>query len=600
MPYPPHSREAEAWFLSRGLPAVLRPGRLTRRLASRSAPALAGFAVFMASSVLTVWLTGKHTIDIDGHPSRTEWFVLAVVVLVLPAAAVVGWLVSRLGTAHRWMASAVSVAVTLFGGVFGGPSPRVGADLLLVCAVMAAIGVLTATGIGSVLGWATRMTLGHLAAVGVLFVRALPVLLLTVLVFFNTYVWLMAATVSRVRLWMALLFLCAIAVAFLLSGTLERVRPVLSATESPDPGHRLDGTPFEHMTDRPSNPPLSRAERVNVTLVVGLSQVGQVLTVALMTGVIFLLLGLILISPPLLSAWTRGNASPDGQFLGMTLPIPQALIHTTMFLSAMTFMYVSARAVGRGEYTADLLDPLVEDVRVTIAARNRYRTYTAAPLTKLTEVDNFTLVSADAAPTPAADVFGKRYGEVLLVQAGPSGPEATVYNTFPLNDCPDELWSKLDAQAIAEQNGALAALLNGPRYWLMSSIEKVAQGTPETKTFGGIEMIRQATVRLSSMNPAPYHVNHVDRSAAFTFDAGRPVFELVDPDGRRWVMQTWSQTVDKNLSLDDLAGLAGRLSLPPGWSYESRTLSSPLRVDTTTRTAQVTQDDLANSYSLQA
>jgi hypothetical protein len=196
------------------------------------------------------------------------------------------------------------------------------------------------------------------------------------------------------------------------------------------------------------------------------------------------------------------------------------------------------------------------------------------------------------------DVFGKRYGEVLLVSLGDSGPEATVYNTFPLNDCPQELWSKLDPAAIAKENDAQMALLNGPRYWLMSGIEKVTQGPPETKTFGGIEMIRQATVALSSMNPAPYSDNRVSRNAAFTFDAGRPVFELVDPDGQHWVMQTWSQVVDPSLSLDDLAGLASRLKLPTGWTYQSRTLTSPLRVDTTTEAAHVTQDDLANSYSV--
>jgi len=33
--------------------------------------------------------------------------------------------------------------------------------------------------------------------------------------------------------------------------------------------------------------------------------------------------------------------------------------------------------------------------------------------------------------TLTSNVFGKRYGEVLLVRAGKSGPEATVYNTFP-------------------------------------------------------------------------------------------------------------------------------------------------------------------------
>lgn len=197
------------------------------------------------------------------------------------------------------------------------------------------------------------------------------------------------------------------------------------------------------------------------------------------------------------------------------------------------------------------------------------------------------------------DVFGKRYGEVLLVSVGESGPEATVFNSFPLNDCPQELWSKLDTEAIARENDAQMVLLNGPRYWLMSHIDKAAGTEQEKKSFGGIEMLRQATVQLSSMNPAPYSVNRVNRKALFTFDAGRPVFELVDPDGRRWVMQTWSQTVDVALSLDDLHDLASRLKLPAGWAYESRTLTSPLRVDTTTQDAQVTQDDLANSYSLQ-
>jgi hypothetical protein len=199
----------------------------------------------------------------------------------------------------------------------------------------------------------------------------------------------------------------------------------------------------------------------------------------------------------------------------------------------------------------------------------------------------------------SGDVFGLRYGEVMLVRVTESGPEAAVYNSFPLNDCPAELWDLLDAEKIAKENGVAAALLNGPRYWLMSSIEKHAAGPQTTAKFGGIDMIEQAVVKLSSMNPAPYSVNTVDRKAVFTFDAGRPVFELVDPVGQRWVMQTWSQIVDKNLTLDDLPGLASRLHLPVGWSYQTRTLSHPLRIDTTTRDAHVTQDDLTNSYSLQ-
>jgi hypothetical protein len=82
---------AEQWFLDRGLPSVLRPGALARRLWTRSAPALAAFAVMMAFSIVIVLFTGKHTIDIEGRPTRTQWFVLAAAMLVLPSAGAVGW-----------------------------------------------------------------------------------------------------------------------------------------------------------------------------------------------------------------------------------------------------------------------------------------------------------------------------------------------------------------------------------------------------------------------------------------------------------------------------------------------------------------------------
>lgn len=138
----------------------------------------------------------------------------------------------------------------------------------------------------------------------------------------------------------------------------------------------------------------------------------------------------------------------------------------------------------------------------------------------------FTLMSA---PERVTGLSGQRYGEVLLVTPGEAGPQATVYNSFPLNDCPAELWSALDPQALATEHKAATALLNGPRYWLMNAIEKAPQGPPVTKTFGGIEMLQQATVLLSSMNPAPYTVSQVSRNTVFVFNAGEEVYELQDP-----------------------------------------------------------------------
>ena len=213
----------------------------------------------------------------------------------------------------------------------------------------------------------------NLALVGALFVRALPVVLLTVLVFFNTYVWLMASIVSRPRMWLALLFLAlprsrsSRRPRWTGCGRCCRHRATPRTTTAAWQARRSNRCPTP-----PSAAPFSRPERMNVVFVLATSQVLQVGLVAIVAALIFFVLGLILLSPELLAQWTR-NGSTDGQILGMTLPVPQALIQTSMFLAALTFMYVSARAVGDADYRTRFLDPLIDDLRLTLVARSRYR-----------------------------------------------------------------------------------------------------------------------------------------------------------------------------------------------------------------------------------
>lgn len=367
-------RAADAWFLGRGLPAVLRPGRLVRRLWPRSAPALAAFALLMANSVLVVALSGQHAIDIDGRPTRAEWFILVLVVLVLPVAAAAGHLVSRIGSVRgRTVAATVAVVIAIGGAVLGGPSSRVVVNLILVATVVACTLAVTASGAGSILGWAIRMTLSHLAAAGSLLLRALPVLLLTILVFFNSPVWLMASTVSRARLWLAIAFLGTIAAVFVVSVTVDRVRPLIATPDTvAERAARLAGTPFETMPDPPNVKPLKRTEELNVYFVMAASQLAQIFVVAVLTALLFFVLGLILLSPELLAAWTRDGSS-TGHLLGMTIPVPEALIQITLFLGALTAMYISARAVGDQDYRTRFFDPLIDDLLLTLDARSRYR-----------------------------------------------------------------------------------------------------------------------------------------------------------------------------------------------------------------------------------
>ena len=68
----------------------------------------------------------------------------------------------------------------------------------------------------------------------------------------------------------------------------------------------------------------------------------------------------------------------DGTVLGMTIPVPDSLIQITLFLGALTFMYVSARTLSDADYRTQFFDPLIDDLRLTLVARNRYRAAVSA------------------------------------------------------------------------------------------------------------------------------------------------------------------------------------------------------------------------------
>lgn len=219
--------------------------------------------------------------------------------------------------------------------------------------------------------------------------------------------------------------------------------------------------------------------------------------------------------------------------------------------------------------------------------------------TPTTAVDSTTTEAPTTTPEVVASMRSNRYCEVLLLGPSDTGITATVFNSYPMGDCPDDQWKELDAASIAAEQGAALALLNGPRFWLMDEVVRdVADVVSET--FGTIEMNRYATVDITDPTSLGqrYAPQTVDRKSTFIFRAGHEVYTLTADDGRRFVMQSWSQQVDSTLSENDLADLGQRLDLPDGWTYEPIELTTDLVVGASAQPAQVLQDELLNSYSL--
>lgn len=195
---------------------------------------------------------------------------------------------------------------------------------------------------------------------------------------------------------------------------------------------------------------------------------------------------------------------------------------------------------------------------------------------------------------------GVRYGEVLPIFLRDDGLHAEVYGTQMLNDCPQELWERLDAKALAQEFGAVFVKLNGPRKWVLDGLgTKVAPVEPVLREIGGIMFRRIATLALGDkLGGGPYTENKVNRGAVFYWDAGKSVYELVGPDGKAYVMQALCMGVDATMTEDSLLTLGDRLALPEGWSYRTRVLTEELVVDTTASIATVLQDEFENSYTL--
>ena len=196
------------------------------------------------------------------------------------------------------------------------------------------------------------------------------------------------------------------------------------------------------------------------------------------------------------------------------------------------------------------------------------------------------------------DVRDARYCEIIPVVRRGIYFIGTVYNTLGLNDCPPAIWDKITEAAMKKRFGAMTAVLNGPRHFVMDAIGAAGDtASGATVEAGGLQLTARATIklRLINMRTKPYRERIVDRETRYVFMAGRPVSLLVRPDGTRYAMQSYTEMADKSLSYADLPNLGSRLKLPAGWRYEVMKPDADLMLGAKGK-ATIVQDDLDDTY----
>lgn len=199
------------------------------------------------------------------------------------------------------------------------------------------------------------------------------------------------------------------------------------------------------------------------------------------------------------------------------------------------------------------------------------------------------------------DMRGYRFCEVgLITGTSQDSAIANIWNTTGVCDPTPEQFGALDAETIARENGAERAWLNPVRQAMFDRLDVREAG--DDKTFGDLTAtwmgvapetaIMQATARES------YNPSYIYRNSAFTFNQGSKVYVLEAPDGEVFVMQSFTRHWDPTLSEDNLAHLASRLDLPPGWGFRTETLDWDLEVSSAKHEnlAHVLRDNLHNVY----
>lgn len=369
--------EVRQWFLAQGLPLVVSGNWRGRHLVRRASPAVAATAVLAAIGGVGWRLSDVSDVEWERRGGAAEWVlvfaVLAAAAVVLPLAA--GWVAYRAARGRHWWWATAGVLLTGLAGV-----PVLMAaltDVPLLAAAGVAVGVvllamgLVYVGASSVVGWAIRYAAREVSAVAQTSGRLLPLLLLILVVFFTGELWQWAARVPRAQVWGTVALLVAIGLAFIATSLRDEVGAVEERRRNQEPQH-LRGTPFEG-TDLGgvASTPLTRAERLNVFGKLLVSQLIQVVVFSVVIMVLFVLLGRVMLPDDIIAAWS-GQQVTAGTLFGARLPVPQALMHMSILLAALSGLYFAVNTSTDAAYRKRFFDPLLAEVAVALAARDVY------------------------------------------------------------------------------------------------------------------------------------------------------------------------------------------------------------------------------------
>jgi hypothetical protein len=222
--------------------------------------------------------------------------------------------------------------------------------------ILGLVYVVVGYGVLSILRWVGRRILRQLASSTALLARAVPLLMIIVLIaFVNMEMWQVFAQIPEAGLVMSGGLFVGLGTAFLLARLPREVRALEREAGA---GSRA----------------LDKRERRNVGLILFISQALQVLLVSLLVGGFFVVFGAIAVTEPVREMWLQG----PGDILftvdlpGQTVEVTEELLRVAGGLAAFSGLYFAIAMLTDATYREEFLDELTAEMRASFRARAQY------------------------------------------------------------------------------------------------------------------------------------------------------------------------------------------------------------------------------------
>ncbi len=226
------------------------------------------------------------------------------------------------------------------------------ANLALLVVILGVVGF----GVISIVRWAMSRLLGELSRSLGLLVKAVPLLLIFSLILFLTpELWEVFSQLPDA----SLLLLIGL---FVLLGSAFLIARVPREVDDLEKGAGAGG------------PPLERRQRINVGLVLFISQSLQVLLVAFAVAVFFVIFGMLTIGAGTVEHWTGEPASVLLEFrlAGREAQLTSELVRVAAAMASFTGLYFAISMLTDDLYRKEFLSQITDEMKETFVRRTEY------------------------------------------------------------------------------------------------------------------------------------------------------------------------------------------------------------------------------------